>query len=144
MAKDGPIIIINEDKDDCDILEASFQEAGITNERIYFQLGRELMEYLAATKDKPMAILCDVYLPGINGVELKSQIEQDSVLKQKSVPFIFLSSASSQHTINDAYTNHVVQGFFRKPDKLPDVVKMLRTMFDYWQLCEHPKLVKVP
>ena len=85
-----------------------------------------------------MVIISDFYLPGINGLDLKGKIEADPKLREKSIPFIFFTTATSKTNINKSYIDHVIQGFFRKPDTLDGIKKLLSAIVTYWEMCEHP------
>ena len=49
MNKGGPIIIIEDDLDDQDILTEIFQELNYKNEVIFFKEGEKALEYLKST-----------------------------------------------------------------------------------------------
>jgi CheY-like chemotaxis protein len=94
---------------------------------------------LIASAPKPKHhILCDINLPGMNGFEFKSEIDNDFKLMEKSIPFIFFSTAATKPIVTEAYTKMTVQGFFQKNDNIEELKYSLKTIIEYWKLCKHP------
>lgn len=138
MAKRGPIIFVDDDNDDRELFEEAFQAIGIVNERHYFKTAEEVVDYLRNTKEKPMLILSDFHLPATNGLDLKAKIEADEQLRKKSIPFLFFTTSASKTHVNKSYIDHVIQGFFKKPDSLEGIKKTFLAIITYWEMCEHP------
>lgn len=132
----GPIIIIEDDEDDREVYMACIKAVGITNELRFFTGGKEALDYLLNTEEQPFAILSDINLPGMNGLELKKQIQDDPYLCTKGVPFVFISTNANRVSVRHAYALGI-QGYFQKPASVNEMKKMLRTLFDYWELCKH-------
>ncbi len=97
----GPIPIAEDDLDDQFILKQAFAELGITDRVHYLTYPVRLLEYLLADGRQPFLILCETNLPGMGGLELKASIDQDPLLRLKSIPFLFFSTAASRHLIAD-------------------------------------------
>jgi CheY-like chemotaxis protein len=138
MAKSGPIIIVEDDKDDQDTLRDALRELGTPNKLIFFDKCITALEYLKTTTEQPFIILSDVNLPAMSGLEFKRKIDGDPELRQKSIPFVFLSTAAQKEVVNEAFTTLTVQGFFKKGDSLNKVKTELSLMLDYWKSSRHP------
>ncbi|SHE72904.1 CheY chemotaxis protein or a CheY-like REC (receiver) domain [Cnuella takakiae] len=132
----GPIVIVEDDEDDREIYAEAIKELGITNELIFFENGQKALEYLSETEDQPFIIISDINMPVMNGLELKKQIQDDSYLSAKGIPFVFISTNSSNVSVRHAHALSV-QGFFQKPLNITDWNLALRTLFNYWGLCKH-------
>lgn len=141
MSKNSPIIIVEDDEDDKEIFEAAVREIGINNEIIWFSETQSAFSFLSSTDEVVYLIFCDINLPGRNGMEFKRDIDENPKLRKKSIPFLFFSTVASQDDVNEAYTNLVVQGFFKKQSSYEEMKKMLRKIFDYWDICYHPNRV---
>lgn len=137
--KREPIIIVEDDIDDKEMLEHIIKELEIPNNILWFDNTDLAYEYLSTTKQKTFIIFCDINLPGKNGLEFKRQIDQDPILRKDSIPFIFLSTSARQHDINEAYTKMVVQGFFIKGSDYNQMKREIKVIFDYWYLSKHPE-----
>ncbi len=132
----GPILIVDDDTDDQEIYADAIRELGIPNEIRFFNGGQEALNYLLTTTEQPFIILSDVNMPLMNGIRFKEKIQRDNYLREKSIPFVFISTNASALTVRQAH-NLSVQGYFEKPDKMENVKNMLRKLFDYWELCKH-------
>lgn len=139
MINSWPIIVIEDDPDDLEILTESILECGIRNKLISFDSGSDAIAFLKTTDEQPLFILCDVNLPKQNGIELKQEIDSNPDLKIKNIPFIFYSTLVSQYGINQAYDSVTVQGYFQKNDTFEEFTNVIRAIYNYWSLCKHPK-----
>ena len=138
MRKSTPIVVIDDDVDDQELIESVFVDLNIREPRIYFGLSSEAFTYLKITPDQPLIIICDINLPKQNGIDFKKQIDSDPYLRQKSIPFVFLSTSASQPAIDIAYRDLVIQGFFQKPSTVHELKKTIDLMIGYWRCCKHP------
>lgn len=132
----GPIIIIEDDKDDQEIFEESIKAIGIPNEIRFFNRAKQALNYLLNTEEQPFIILSDINMPEMNGLELKKQIQDDPYLCTKGIPFVFISTNASKVSVRHAHALSV-QGYFEKPVTMDGIKQMLRILFEYWQLCKH-------
>ena len=132
----GPILIVDDDNDDQEIYADAIKEIGIPNEIRFFASGQKALDYLLLTGEQPFIILSDVNMPLMNGIQFKEKIQQDNYLREKSIPFVFISTNASALIVRQAH-NLSVQGYFEKPDRMENVKSMLRKLFDYWELCKH-------
>ncbi len=113
MNKGGPIIIIEDDLDDQDILTEIFQELNYKNEIIFFKEGEKALEYLTDTTIEPFIIFSDINMPRLNGMELRAKVHENEDLRIKSIPYLFFSTSAEQQYVIDAYSKSI-QGFFCK------------------------------
>jgi CheY-like chemotaxis protein len=141
MAKTGPIILIEDDPDDKAIFEDAIHELGVSNALRAFDSPIECFKYLKTTHEQPFLIFCDVNLPRQNGLDFKASIDGDPQLRRKSIPFIFYSTSVNQETVNRAYLQLTVQGFFKKANYYEEIKSMLKLIMDYWIICKHPNSV---
>ncbi len=137
MAKTGPIILIDDDADECELIGDSLKQLKINNELVCFGNGKQALEYLKTTTDKPFLILTDVNMPVMSGIELREKIYEDEELRRKSIPFIFLTTSAGAPAVKKAYEMSV-QGFFEKGHSIGEVKQVLKEIYDYWQRCKHP------
>jgi CheY-like chemotaxis protein len=138
MVRQGPIVLVDDDRDDQEFVEETLCAMGVENKRIYFFNCHEAFTYLKTTKDQPLLILCDINIPGQNGLEFKKNIDEDPVLRRKSIPFVFLSTAVDQRSVDYAYKEMTVQGFFKKENTLAGLQNTLSLILSYWTTCRHP------
>ena len=133
-----PIIIIEDDLDDQEIAQNIIDELDIANKIIFFENGRSAIDYLMTTQDRPFIIISDMNLPGLSGLEVKKQIDDNEYLREKCIPFIFISTSANKQAVETAYTNLNVQGYFEKGHNYEQYKGIFKLIFDYWKVCKHP------
>ncbi len=119
MPRNGPIIIIEDDTDDQELLSEIFKELEIPNLVKFFNSCIHAFDYLLNAMEKPFLIISDINLPAMTGLELCKKIMEIESLRVRSIPFIFLTTTSDKHAIMEAY-NIPVQGFFVKPGSITE------------------------
>lgn len=137
MNKNGPIIIIEDDKDDEMFLTEVFDKLGYPNKPIFFNDGQAALDYLDATDVVPFLILSDINLPKLDGFALRSKVKMDAKLQLKCIPYLFFTTASSQRSVIDAYSLSV-QGFFIKQTTMAELEKTITVIMEYWKRCTSP------
>ena len=141
MNKGGPIIIIEDDIDDQEILSEVFTELDYKNEIIFFPDGEQALEYLVTTEVEPFIIFSDINMPKLGGMELREKIHENEDLRLKSIPYLFFSTSAEQKHVVDAYSKSI-QGFFVKPTSYKDIKETIRTIVSYWNTCVSPNYIK--
>ena len=139
MDKNGPIIIIEDDFDDQEILKGVFKKLNYENEILYFEDGEKALEYLLSMSVKPFLILSDINMPRLNGMELREKIFNNEQLNLRCIPYLFLTTAAEQPLVVKAYSQSV-QGFFVKPSSLKVLEKLNFSIMSYWKDCHSPNL----
>lgn len=135
---DGPIILIEDDEDDQEIFEEVLAELKIPNKLIMFSRSSDAYDFLENTSQQPYIIISDVNLPGISGLEFKNRLDANEKLRKKSIPFVFYSTSAEKKFVTEAYMNLTVQGYFLKANNYNDIKNQVRTIFEYWKICQHP------
>lgn len=141
MNKSGPIIIIEDDLDDQEILAEVFGQLGYKNEIIFFGDGEQALDHLVRTDIEPFIIFSDINMPKLNGMELREKVHQNEDLRLKSIPYLFFSTVAEQQDVVDAYSKSV-QGFFIKPSNFNDLKDTIESIVGYWQRCVSPNYIK--
>jgi CheY-like chemotaxis protein len=137
MAQKLPIVIIDDDSDDRELMGELTQELRKDHEIRYFVNGLDAWKYLQTTTEQPFIIICDVNMPLMNGLELLEEIQKTPDIKQKSIPFIFLSTSGDKRYVVRAYELSA-QGFFKKPAEIGELRTILKLTYDFWAKCLHP------
>jgi len=137
MNKTGPIIVIEDDIDDQEILVEIFNDLGYVNKIIYFSDGNDALDFLNKSDVLPFLILSDINMPRINGFELRNKIFTNEQLQTKCIPYLFFSTSATKKAVIDAYALSV-QGFFIKPVSVKELENTIRKIVEYWQECIAP------
>lgn len=137
MNKTGPIIVIEDDIDDQEVLLEIFHKLDYKNEIIFYKDGNEALEYLNRTDVQPFLILSDINMPKIDGFELRSKVFTNEQLQTKCIPYLFFTTSATKKAVIDAYALSV-QGFFLKPNSVSDLERTIKKIVEYWQECIAP------
>jgi response regulator RpfG family c-di-GMP phosphodiesterase len=136
--RNGLILLIEDDHDDKDLLVDIMQELNVKNKIVWFDNCEDAYNFISETRESIYIIFSDINLPKKTGLELKSDIDRDPVLKRKSIPFIFYSTSADGNDIDEAYSNLNVQGFFKKESDYNEVKCNIKTILDYWAIARKP------
>jgi CheY-like chemotaxis protein len=139
MKRTGPIMIIEDDREDQELLEETFSILDYPNPVIFFTNGNEALEYLLETNTPPVLIISDINMPQISGFEIREKIINDKKLQKLQIPYVFFTTAAQKKTVVDAYSLSD-QGFFTKPNTMHDLQNTIRTIVEYWLGCYTPNL----
>ena len=137
MPHTRPIVIVEDDIDDQELLREVFQELTLPNTINFFATCKEVMEYLFDTIERPLLIISDINLPGMTGLDLKQKLNENEQYTKKQIPFIFLSTNVDDQTLTRAY-DLTVQGIFKKPSSMQGIKETIKMIIDYWKLCLRP------
>ena len=138
-----PIMIIEDDKDDQELLDETFRTLDYPNPVIFFSNGNDALNHLRQTSAPPVLIISDINMPKINGFEIRDRIIQNPELRQLDIPFVFLSTLSQKDAADArSVSDH---GFFTKPNTMKDLSNTVKTIVEYWvRCCKTPLYVMTP
>ncbi|MCW3125098.1 MAG: histidine kinase [Bacteroidetes bacterium] len=137
MNKNGPVIVIEDDQDDQDLLKEIFARLNYKNEVVFFADGNAALDYLNMNDVLPFLILSDINMPKINGMELRSKINTNEKLHIKCIPYLFFTTNANKESVIEAYSM-AVQGFFVKPNNIKGLENSIRKIMEYWSECIAP------
>lgn len=137
MNKSGPVIVIEDDKDDQELLSEIFTSLNYKNEIVFFHDGNEALDYLNKNDVTPFLILSDINMPKINGFELRTKIHTNEQLQVKCIPYLFFTTNANKKSVMDAYALSV-QGFFVKPNSYDKLKNTIFKIMEYWSECIAP------
>jgi len=141
MNKGGPIIIIEDDIDDQELLGDVFKELDFRNEIIFFGDSQKALDFLIDTEIEPFIIFSDINMPKLTGSELREKVHNNEDLRLKSIPYLFFTTGAEQKAVIEAYSKSI-QGFFIKPSTYNGLKRVIRIIIEYWQECVSPDYVK--
>src|SRR5687768_5011661 len=87
--KSGPIIIIEDDAEDQEILTGIFKNLNYPNKILFFFDGQEALDFINDSDDSPFLILSDINMPKLNGFALREKLKTDEKLNIKCIPYLF-------------------------------------------------------
>lgn len=139
-----PILIADDDKEDCDMIRDAFQESRLLNHLYFVHDGEELMRYLkhqGPYEDRtkypmPGLILLDLNMPKKDGREAIQEIKSNDELRQ--IPIVVLTTSQAEEDVFRTY-NLGVNSLITKPVEFSSLVQILRDLGHYWF-----EIVKLP
>ena len=137
MALRGPVVVIDDDSNDADVIAAAIAELKIPNAIHHFHSATEALDYLMVTEEKPLVILSDIRMPGMDGLALLRHIQSTEFLRRKAIPFVFFTGIATRQIVNESYELDV-QGFFKKADNYIELRDQIYSILSYWTRCLHP------
>lgn len=137
MNINGPVIIIEDDLDDQQILTEIFQKQDYPNEILFFSEGEKALAFLDDTDVIPFLILSDINMPKLDGFALRKKIKEDAALQVKCIPYLFFTTAANHKAVVEAYSMSV-QGFFIKDTSFNELEKTIILIMEYWRKCVAP------
>jgi response regulator RpfG family c-di-GMP phosphodiesterase len=138
MSQKGPILLIEDDKDDFELFKNVLKDLNIKHKLIWFENSIDAFNHLLIEEEKPFLIFSDINMHLQNGIEFKTKIDKHEQLRKKAIPFIFYTTTIDRDSINKAYTEMTIQGFFQKASDYNEMKKNLKIIIDYWECCQHP------
>jgi two-component system, chemotaxis family, chemotaxis protein CheY len=100
------------------IVERSLRQAGIEIGQVY-EAGNGVEALAVLNERKVNLVLCDINMPGMDGLEFVKQLP--TVEKAKGVPFVMITTEGSEGHVVQALSAGA-RGYIRKPFT-PDQVK---------------------
>ncbi len=141
MNKGGPIIIIEDDIDDQELLTDVFRDLDCGNKVMFFGDGEAALQFLINTDVEPFIIFSDINMPKLSGMQLRDKVHENEDLRLKSIPYLFFSTSAEQQHVIDAYSKSI-QGFFVKPTTYKELKSTIGTIIDYWNKCVSPNYIR--
>lgn len=128
-----PILIADDDQDDCQMIKEALQESRLLNQLQFVHDGEELVKCLKTKYEKghplPGLILLDLNMPKKDGREALKEIKSNPLLRQ--IPVVVLTTSKAEEDIFKTY-NLGVNSFITKPVAFDSLVHIMRDLGRYW------------
>lgn len=104
MAKENKLLVIEDSKEDFEIMLRAFREGATSLELAHVTTGDKAFEYLEQkgefhSEDKPAIVLLDLSLPGMSGLEFLQLIKSN--FDFKDIPVIVFTGSQSKQDIQE-------------------------------------------
>lgn len=130
------ILLVEDSEDDAVIFARALKTAGVPGSLKIAADGREAIEYLTRAMNGgnadypfPSLVLLDLKLPHILGLDVLKWIRSQPALQTLIV--IALTSSRQESDLDRAYRLGA-NSYLVKPSTLDELVKMVRSLGDYW------------
>ncbi len=138
-----PILIADDDADDCLLAREALTEAGLANPVYTVEDGERLVDYLhrrgayaaPAAAPRPGLILLDLNMPRMGGLEALCALRAAPALR--AIPVVVLST-SGAGADRRAVEDLGARAYVTKPDSFAGLVALMRTLGHRWLRADAP------
>jgi CheY-like chemotaxis protein len=131
-----PILLVEDDDADAIITRRALSDLKVANKLVHKVDGEDGMEYLREKANpRPCAILLDINMPRMNGLDFLAAMKADESLK--GIPVIMLTTSEADKDVRRSYDLGAA-GYIVKPCDFREFVEAMKTMNMYWNLCRMP------
>jgi CheY-like chemotaxis protein len=138
MSSVEPIVIVDDDNDDLEMIETTLKELKINHPIKFFNNGKSAYDYLIDDKVVPFIIFSDINMPGMNGFQLRDKIHESDGLRAKCTPYLFVTTGCDAKFIWEAYSKNA-QGYFIKPNTMKAWRDFFSLTIKYWEESKKPR-----
>lgn len=129
-------MVVEDDLVDAMTIKRALREINFPNEVIIKENGEDALHFLQSeVTELPAMILLDLNMPRMNGIEFLKIIKNDD--KLYTIPVVILTTSRSEQDKVESYKLGVA-GYIVKSVNYQEFVKMVKTIKNYWDICELP------
>jgi CheY-like chemotaxis protein len=143
--KNFTILVIDDSEDDLIFILRAWQRLGVTNPIQTVRSGDEAIAYLRgdgkyshrSIYTYPSFITIDLKTPSGDGLSVLEYLKRNP--ERAVIATAVLSASRDLDDIKKSYMLGA-SSFLVKPASLGELQKMLKTLYDYWRMCEIPQI----
>jgi two-component system response regulator len=141
------ILLVDDNPDDVELGRCVFQKHFPHIELKVLRDGAEALEYLKATAERntacplPSAMLVDLQMPRMCGLDLLEKIKTDPHLSRLRVPVVILTSSRQSKDVLKAY-DLGARSYLVKPVNFLEFHRMIQQFCIYWLELNEPATVE--
>lgn len=136
------MLLVEDNPHDAELTIRALKKKNLANEIVHLKDGAEALEYIFCTgrykerdiRSKPKAILLDLKMPKVNGIEVLKAIKGDD--RTKAIPVIVLTSSNEDPDVRTCYEMGV-NSYIVKPVGFENFIKAVSDLGFYWLLLNH-------
>lgn len=135
MSKLAPVLLVDDDKDDRDLIREALQDAGLKNPVYLFEEAEGLYNYLSdnpkpslsscTAELDPALILLDLNMPKINGQQLLESLRAE---ERFDLTNIIVLTTSGNPRDREAALLAGAAGYYVKPASYTELTEVMRTI----------------
>lgn len=130
------IVIVDDNADDRDIIEAALAAADRDVRVLGFDSGEAVLQYLADehSRGKPQnprtrLVLLDLKMPRLDGLDVLRRIRAQS--RTAGLPVVMCTSSREAHDIESCYRSGA-NGYLCKPVDFEHLTRQMRAVTEFW------------
>jgi len=142
MARLRPILLVEDSLKDIELSLAALRKNNFANDIVVARDGAEALDYLyrrgqfrSRDDGLPIAMLLDLKMPKVDGLEVLRQIKNDDALKV--IPVVMLTSSREEADLVKSYKLGV-NAYVVKPVGFQEFVDAIRQTGMFWAVVNEP------
>ncbi len=140
---DLEILLVEDNPNDAELTIRALKKKNLANKIIHLKNGAEALDFIFCEgnyksrniNNKPKAILLDLKMPKVNGIEVLKKIKTDN--RTKTIPVIILTSSAEDPDVKTCYELGV-NSYIVKPVGFDNFSKAVADLGMYWLLLNKP------
>jgi len=137
--KHADILLVEDSLDDAEMTIRALGQVNLADNLVHFEDGQEVLDYLFGEGEyvnrdisiQPKAILLDIKMPRVDGIEVLRQIKANE--STKMIPVVIMTSSSEEKDMISAYS-FGVNSYVVKPMDFSGFAKAVSELGLYWML----------
>jgi len=133
------VLQVEDNRLDTDLLRKIFQLNRISHDIVSVPDGEKALEFLLETEavaaHPPRAILLDLKLPKVTGIEVLQKLRTSA--PTKNIPVVVLSSSKDRRDVDESY-RYGANSYLCKPVGFSEYEEMMRVFAEYWLETNQP------
>jgi two-component system response regulator len=131
------LVMVDDDEDDCFLVEAALREACFNCTFRCVNDGLEMIDYLSRNghyqdseaAPMPDIILLDLNMPRMNGRQVLKQLKADS--RFRAIPVIILTTSSDEEDVRACYELGA-NSYITKGASFDGILSIIKSIHEYW------------
>jgi CheY-like chemotaxis protein len=134
----NPVIIIDEDQDELQLLSAAHDDLGIKNPLVCYSTCEEALNSIQKLRLSPLLIICDYRFRTMNALHLRSRLIEHKNSALGEIPFIIWSSVVEPLHVQLA-KDLDINGFYLKPSTFVALQESYLSIIRKWGYARSPQ-----
>lgn len=131
----GPIIIVEDDIDEINLLTEIITDLGYNNKIVVIENSSMALQVMREV-EKPFLVLSAINTRGMNGLAVRDAILAEQSLARKCFPYIFYSAHATNET-REAVFNRQANGFIHNINDYSKLGETMNMVLKYWSMSGH-------
>jgi len=124
LSSDGPVVMVDDNGGDIFFVERCYDASKVDNDFLSFRRGQDFLSMLeqvkAGRKTMPSLVLLDLNMPGMNGLDVLTNVRADPYFHEMPIFCVLTSSRDPRDKQRAADLN--VSGFFTKAATMEEYI----------------------